>query len=197
MKLTYKIASSILCGLSLLMTITPVYADADDTSDLLKALKAERSQAHNDYNNSRNHEDDKNKIMIDIDYMEGFTLQKPAGQIVIGNPVIADITVRDDQYIFISGKSPGRTNMLVYGRDGNLQERYTIYVRDPNTYLTVYTGAENKLHYDCLPQCQRVLRIEDKGSDAESQRAKISSQLEMIDGRAQKAKAAEMTPENQ
>ncbi|MFT6071512.1 MAG: Flp pilus assembly secretin CpaC [Alphaproteobacteria bacterium] len=136
-------------------------------------------------------------IVVDIDFMRGLEFEKPAGQIILGNPIIADITVRDDKFIFISGKSPGRTNMLVYGRDGQLAEQYILVVRDPNTYLTVYQGSGNKSHFDCEPLCQRVLRIEDRGQDAEAQRGRISAQIEMIDSRARQAKSAELLEQQQ
>lgn len=142
------------------------------------------------------HADNKN-IVIDIDFMEGLKFEKPASQIVLGNPIIADITVRDDKFIFISGKSPGRTNMLVYDRSGELSEQYILVVRDPNAYLTVFHGAENKAHFDCEPLCQRVLRIEDSGEKAESQRGKIAAQIEMIDGRARQAKTEELQEQQQ
>ena len=83
------------------------------------------------------------KILIDIDFTEGFLLSRPAGQIVLGNPLIADIKVQDDRQLFLIGKSPGRTNMLIYGRDGQLQERHILMVRDPNTYLTYYKGLQS------------------------------------------------------
>lgn len=137
------------------------------------------------------------RIVIDIDFMEGLKFKSPASQIVLGNPVIADITVRDDKFIFISGKSPGKTNMLVYGRDGELSEKYLLIVRDPNAYLTVFHGAGNKAHFGCEPLCQRVLRIEDKGQEAEDQRSKIAAQIEMIDGRARQAKAEELQEQQQ
>jgi Flp pilus assembly secretin CpaC len=137
------------------------------------------------------------RIIIDIDFMQGFEFKRPAGQIILGNPIIADITVRDDQYIFISGKSPGRTNMLVYGRDGKISEQFILVVRDPNTYLTVYQGAGNKAHFDCEPQCQRVLRIEDSSTQAEDQRGKIAAQIEMIDGRATQVKSEEALADQQ
>ncbi len=130
-------------------------------------------------------------ITLDIDFMEGFQLKQPASQIILGNPIIADITVRDDQYIFISGKSPGRTNMLVYGRDGKIAEKYILAVRDPDVYLTVYKGTESKAHFDCEPLCQRVLRIEDSNSEADTQRSKVEAQIQMIDGRSQQAKSEE------
>jgi Flp pilus assembly secretin CpaC len=136
-------------------------------------------------------------IIVDIDFMRGLQFKKPAGQIILGNPIIADITVRDDKFIFISGKSPGRTNMLVYGRDGELTEQYILVVRDPNAYLTVFQGAENKSHFDCEPLCQRVLRIEDRGQDAEAQRGRVSAQIEMIDGRARQANSQELLEQQQ
>jgi hypothetical protein len=123
------------------------------------------------------------KIMVDIDFMEGFTFQKPASQIILGNPIIADITVRDEQSIFISGKSPGRTHILV--------------VRDPDIYLTVYQGAQNKAHFDCEPLCQRVLRIEDSASQAQDQSGKITAQIGLIEGRTSQVKAEEAAVDQQ
>jgi|GEM_PF-3918488 len=135
----------------------------------------------------------KNKnIIVDIDFMHGLEFARPAGQIILGNPVIADITVRDDEYIFISGKSPGRTNMLVYGRDGKISEQFTLVVRDPSAYLTLYKGANDRANFDCEPLCQRVLRIEDRGNAAEEQRARIQAQIQMIDGRAQNSRSEEL-----
>jgi hypothetical protein len=87
--------------------------------------------------------------------------------------------------------------MVVYGRDGKVSERYILVVRDPNAYLTVYQGGMNKLHFDCEPLCQRVLRIEDSGEAAEAQRSKIQAQIEMIDGRARQAKAEEAAEQQQ
>jgi Flp pilus assembly secretin CpaC len=137
------------------------------------------------------------KIMVDIDFMEGFTFQKPASQIILGNPIIADITVRDEQSIFISGKSPGRTHMLVYGHDGKISERYILVVRDPDIYLTVYQGAQNKAHFDCEPLCQRVLRIEDSASQAQDQSGKITAQIGLIEGRTSQVKAEEAAVDQQ
>lgn len=131
------------------------------------------------------------KILVDIDFMEGFTFQNPASQIVLGNPIIADITVRDEQSIFISGKSPGRTHMLVYGHDGKISERYIVVVRDPDIYLTVYQGAQNKAHFDCEPLCQRVLRIEDSASQAQDQSGKIAAQMGLVEGRSTQVRAEE------
>jgi hypothetical protein len=164
-----KICNIFVCVSLLCVGVSASYADADDGSGLVRNNRVMQN------------------AQIDIDYTEGFTLAKPAGQIVIGNPLVADIKVQDDKNIFIIGKSPGRTNMLVYGRDGTLQARHTIFVRDPNTYLTVYSGAGNKLHYDCLPLCQRVVRIEDTGPGYEEQSAKVTSSIDRIEQRADKS----------
>jgi Flp pilus assembly secretin CpaC len=136
-------------------------------------------------------------IIVDIDFMRGLEFKKPAGQIILGNPIIADITVRDENFIFISGKSPGRTNMLVYGRDGQLSEQYILVVRDPNAYLTVFQGSENRAHFDCEPLCQRVLRIEDRGQEAEAQRGRVTAQIEMIDSRARQTNSQELIEQQQ
>ena len=164
-----------------LISVTGVSAGADDASDIKNQMnKMGRGGVVS------------KKIVIDIDFTEGFLLSRPAGQIVLGNPMIADIKVQDDRQLFLIGKSPGRTNMLVYGRDGQLQERHTLMVRDPNTYLTYYKGSGERLHYDCLPNCQRVLRIEDEGPGYGSQMDKILNHMQQIDSRADNAAAQEV-----
>ena len=177
-----KIYNICVCVSLLCVGVSMSYADADDGSGLVRNNRV----MQNAQNGTAGGAGD-NRIIIDIDYTEGFTLAKPAGQIVIGNPLVADIKVQDDKNIFIIGKSPGRTNMLVYGRDGTLHARHTIFVRDPNTYLTVYSGAGNKLHYDCLPLCQRVVRIEDTGPGYEEQSAKVTSSIDRVEQRADKS----------
>ena len=159
---------------------TPSFADADNSG--WKHTQTHNTTAQNKHSSVKN--PTSQDIVIDIDYTEGFSLERPAGQIVLGNPIIADVKVRDESNIFIIGKSPGRTNMLVYGRDGSLQARHTIIVRDPNTYLTVFSGAGNKAHYDCMPNCQRVMRIEDSGTAYEEQSQKVLSHIQQIDGQA-------------
>ena len=176
-----KIKKTVIFFLSLMVIGTSAYAGADDASDLRRRID---NMGHNGVISK--------KILIDIDFTEGFLLSRPAGQIVLGNPLIADIKVQDDRQLFLIGKSPGRTNMLIYGRDGQLQERHILMVRDPNTYLTYYKGSAERLHYDCLPNCQRVLRIEDEGPGYGSQMDKILNHMQQVDSRADNAAAQEV-----
>lgn len=178
-----KIKKILACMAVICVTGTSAaYAGADDATDLKRPV-------HRGVVSK--------KILIDIDFTEGFLLSRPAGQIVLGNPLIADIKVQDDRQLFLIGKSPGRTNMLVYGRDGQLQERHTLMVRDPNTYVTYFKGAGERLHYDCLPECQRVLRIQDEGPGYGSQMDKILNHMQQVDSRADNAAAQEMPLQGQ
>lgn len=133
----------------------------------------------------------RNKILVEIDYTEGYTISAPASQIVIGNPLIADIKVRDDEKLFIIGKSPGRTNMLIYGQDGTLIERNTVIVRDPAIYVKLYNGASNAEHYDCVPYCQRVVRITDEGTAFQQQIGQITTYNQAVNQLAQEAIVAD------
>lgn len=130
---------------------------------------------------------EKSKIIVDIDYTEGFELSAPASQIVIGNPLIADIKVRDEERLFIIGKSPGRTNMLVYGKDGKLLERHDVIVRDPAVYVKLYNGSRDTAHFDCVPFCQRVVRITDEGTSGTEQLGRIIQYVQSVNQLADQA----------
>lgn len=88
-------------------------------------------------------------------------LKSKAGSVVIGNPNIADVAVHNDKLIFVSGKTFGTTNLMIFDSNGN-----TIYSSDivvtTNTanLVTINRGGEN-FTFDCAPNCRAGLSVGD------------------------------------
>lgn len=130
-------------------------------------------------------------IYVDTDFLKPVRLNNAIGNLVIGNPFIADVIPRDDKYLFINGKSAGHTGMLVYDKTGNLVGEYMIYVRSSQQYTLLMNGAKRRSHFACTPNCERVLRIEDSPDETGELAGRITTVRGLIAGEAEKAKAGD------
>ena len=53
------------------------------------------------------------EVMLAVDRAKVLRVNRPADVVIIGNPAIADATVRDSQTLIITGHSFGSTNLIV------------------------------------------------------------------------------------
>ncbi|MBZ0215524.1 MAG: pilus assembly protein N-terminal domain-containing protein [Fimbriimonadaceae bacterium] len=119
-------------------------------------------------------------MLIHVDQARILRLDHPASTIVIGNPMIADAAVQDEQMLVITGKSYGTTNLIVLDRDGHeilstdLEVRYTA-----SSQVTIQRGID-RYSYSCSPSCEPTLMIGDNI-------AQFKAVKEAIDGRIQTA----------
>ena len=84
-----------------------------------------------------------------------------ASSIVIGNKNIADVAVHSDNLIFVTGKSFGTTNLLVYDRSGREIYNTEIMVTTNSTNLVTINRAGLNRTYDCAPVCRSTLGLGD------------------------------------
>ena len=108
-------------------------------------------------------------------------LDRPAAEIVVGNPSIADVSVQSGQVLIVTGKSFGETNLIVIDADGKMFLNRRLIVQEPRTgFVTVYRGAERAtLH--CAPNCTPPLVIGDGPDHFED----ISKQIKTKQGISQ------------
>jgi Flp pilus assembly secretin CpaC len=101
------------------------------------------------------------QLWLTMDQVRPFELQKPAGQIVVGNPAIADVTVQDKTRIFLFGKAPGLTNIFIFDEEGNPIDNLIIRVRaTADNMLTMHRGAA-RTTYNCTNQCDATITVGD------------------------------------
>lgn len=101
------------------------------------------------------------QVWLTMDQVRPYELQKPAGQIVVGNPAIADVTVQDKERVFLFGKSPGMTNIYIFDDEGQFVDNLIIRVRaTTQDMLVMHRGAE-RMTYNCTTNCEPTMTVGD------------------------------------
>ncbi len=102
-------------------------------------------------------------IAVNVDQAKLVKLPGKVATIVVGNPLIADVTLQPGGIIVVTGKGYGATNFIALDRAGDVLVDRIIQVEGPSDQLvTVYRGVERE-SYSCMPICQRRVTLGDGG----------------------------------
>lgn len=127
------------------------------------------------------------EVWLTIDQVRPYEIEKPAGQIVIGNPGIADLTVQDKTRVLLYGKAPGLTNMYIFDDEGQVIDNLMVRVRTTTPeMLTMYRGPARST-YHCANQCEATITVGDEKTvfgDLTSQVQQKASQVSSGGGTA-------------
>src|SRR5262245_57457261 len=94
-------------------------------------------------------------VAVNVDQAKLVKLPGKVATIVVGNPLIADVTLQPGGMIVVTGKGYGATNFIALDRSGEILVDRQIQVEGPSDRLvTVYRGIERE-SYSCMPICQR------------------------------------------
>ena len=100
-------------------------------------------------------------IAVNVDQAKLVKLPARVATIVVGNPLIADVTLQAGGVIVVTGKGYGATNFIAMDRAGEVLVDRVIQVEGPTDQLvTVYRGVERE-SYSCMPICQRRVTLGD------------------------------------
>ena len=100
-------------------------------------------------------------IAVNVDQAKLVRLPGKVATIVVGNPLIADVTLQPGGMIVVTGKGYGATNFIALDRGGEILVDRQIQVEGPSDRLvTVYRGVERE-SYSCMPICQRRVTLGD------------------------------------
>jgi len=100
-------------------------------------------------------------IAVNVDQAKLVRLPGKVATIVVGNPLIADVTLQPGGMIVVTGKGYGATNFIALDRGGEILVDRQIQVEGPSDRLvTVYRGIERE-SYSCMPVCQRRVTLGD------------------------------------
>ena len=89
-------------------------------------------------------------------------LNGSASSIVIGNKNVADVAVHSDRLIFVTGKSFGTTNLMVFDSAGREIYNTEVMVTANSTNLVTVNRAGQNFTYDCAPVCRAALSLGDE-----------------------------------
>ena len=100
------------------------------------------------------------QIAVPLDIARILHLPDRASTIVIGNPLVADLSIQPGGLAVITGKSYGQTNFVVLDRAGVVLAEKTVEVTFPEQATVVYRGNDRET-YSCTPDCSRRLTVGD------------------------------------
>jgi Flp pilus assembly secretin CpaC len=100
-------------------------------------------------------------ITVVLDQAAITKLPEHVSTIVIGNPLIADVTVQAGGLLVVTGKGYGTTNLIALDRSGAVLTERNIQVLSPQDKVVfVYRGV-NRESYSCAPDCERRITLGD------------------------------------
>ena len=85
------------------------------------------------------------------------TLMGAVRDVVVGDPLVADVSVVNERTLVIMGKKPGVTTVLAFDTAGRpLADRQVMVSENGGGGVTVYRGNANVGNYACGAQCTRI-----------------------------------------
>ncbi len=100
-------------------------------------------------------------IKVELDQARIVKLPEGAQTLVLGNPLIADVTMlKTNQLMVITGKSFGTTNLIVLDRAGEQVGESVIAVTPGKGKVVVQRGTHRE-SLSCLPNCGRAIDLAD------------------------------------
>ena len=95
-----------------------------------------------------------------LDQAQILRLPDRVGTIVVGNPLIADVTVQSGGLMVVTGKGYGRTNVIALDHHGGVLLEKAIQVQGPYNVVVIYRGTDRE-SYSCAPKCERRITLGD------------------------------------
>jgi Flp pilus assembly secretin CpaC len=100
-------------------------------------------------------------IVVHLDEARILKLPDRATTVVIGNPLIADLSIQPGGLAVVTGKSFGATNVIVMDKSGAVLTEQFFEVQGPvDQTVVVYRGIARET-YSCTPICSARLTLGD------------------------------------
>jgi Flp pilus assembly secretin CpaC len=100
------------------------------------------------------------RMIVILDQAKITKIHEGASTIVVGNPLIADVTIEPGAIMVVTGKGYGITNVIALNRTGQVLDEILVQVRGPADSVVVYHGVARE-SYNCAPNCERRITLGD------------------------------------
>jgi len=96
-----------------------------------------------------------------LDHATILKMPERVATLVVGNPLIIDVSLQPGGIMVLTGKGFGLTNLLALDRNGKVLMDKSIQVVGPREdVLVVFRGAQQE-SYSCAPNCERRITLGD------------------------------------
>lgn len=93
-------------------------------------------------------------IRVALDQAFPVRLAESAQGVAIGNPSIAGVSVQNDHFLFVTGRSYGSTNLVVVGDNGRVLYSGRVIVTPDETGAVIVTRGTDTARLECSPMCR-------------------------------------------
>jgi Flp pilus assembly secretin CpaC len=93
-------------------------------------------------------------VRVALDQAFPIRLSEPAEGVAIGNPTIAGVSVQNDRFLFVTGRSYGSTNLVVVGANGRVLYSGRVVVAPDETDVVMVTRGIETARLECTPLCR-------------------------------------------
>jgi hypothetical protein len=106
-------------------------------------------------------------VNVTMDLARIVRVPEHTATLVVGNPLIADVSVQTGGTMVVTGKGYGVTNVIALDRAGKVLAEQLVQVKGPLGNVVVYRGMTRE-SYSCAPNCERRITLGDSPDYFES-----------------------------
>lgn len=100
-------------------------------------------------------------LVVKFDQSQILRLSRPAAEIIVGNPSIADVSIQSGNILVVTGKSFGITNIIALDAERNIiQDQRVTVRRDEAGVVNLHKGIARHT-FACMPQCNPTITVGD------------------------------------
>lgn len=100
-------------------------------------------------------------VSVTVDNAKVIRLPEKTQTVIVGNPLIADVSMQKHGVVVLTGKGFGTTNLIALDGTGAMLAESAISVQAPQaSIVTVQRGLERE-SYSCTPNCQPSAQLGD------------------------------------
>lgn len=100
-------------------------------------------------------------LLVTVDQARVMRISEPADTVIVGNPAIADATIRDRQTLIITGHSFGTTNLIVLDKQGQQIADQLLTVQSQEGNLVTVFKRSTRETFSCVTVCEPMLNVGD------------------------------------
>ena len=101
-------------------------------------------------------------LVVKTDRAKIIKLPDQTKTVIVGNPIIADVTIGKDGLVILTGKSFGTTNLIALDGTGAILNESTIQVQQANENLVIMQRGLDRETYSCTPTCMPTVALGDE-----------------------------------
>lgn len=124
-------------------------------------------------------------IAVQLDQAKLVRLPNQVATIVVGNPLIADVSLQPGGIMVVTGKGFGTTNVIIMDRNGSIISEQSVQVAGASDQMvTVYRGIERET-LSCAPVCQRRAMLGDSTNYFDTAMKQIEARTAQASGKGE------------